>query len=121
MTPFHISCLVGFLAVGVHRYILSPGWNLPAFLKNDLRPLAQAAIVTALATYFAADVCAMLPTTIAGLEMNPCDVLTKAPKLAGFAIGAIGSGTDMLGILRNALELIPVVGPKLIGIFTKRA
>lgn len=106
MNPFYVSAIAGFLAVGAHKYILSPGWNIPKFIATELRPLLQAVLITAAGTYFAHDIAAMLPD-----GLKAVDALEKAPKLGGFTIGALGAGTDALGLLLNLVGAIPVIGP----------
>lgn len=120
MNTFYILSAFGFLSVGAYRYLVSSGWNIAAFVKQDFRLMLKSGLVTALLTYFAHDLVAVLPTDIMGVTLNASETLEKAPKLAGFAIGALGGGSDILMVLRNVLELVPVIGPKLIMLFTRK-
>jgi len=117
MSTFYILSAIGFLSVGVYRYLISTGWDVVAFVKQDFRLMLKNGLMTTLLTYFAHDLVALLPTDIMGVSLNASDTLERAPKLAGFAIGAIGGGSDVLMVLRNVLELVPVIGPKLIKVF----
>lgn len=107
MTPFHWCLLAGFVAVGLYRYVLSPGWNIPKFLATELRPFLQAMLITAASGYFAYDIAAFV-------SQEALDAMLKAPKFAGFAIGALGAGTDVLSLLKNLLSELPFIG-KLFG------
>ena len=117
---FYYTVLAGFLCAGVYRYFVSTGWNLPKFVKDDWRMLLKSAFVTAVAGYFAQDACAALGSVEDIADLNPCGTLESAPRLAGFFIGALGGTMDLLMVGRNILELIPVVGPKLIMIFSRK-
>lgn len=117
---FYYTVLAGFLSAGAYRYFVSQGWNIAAFLKTDWKMLLKSAFVTAVAGYFAHDVCAALSNVEAIADLNPCGTLESAPRLAGFFIGALGGTMDLLMVGRNILELIPVVGPKLIMIFSRK-
>ena len=88
MSTFYILSAIGFLSVGVYRYLISTGWDVVAFVKQDFRLMLKNGLMTALLTYFAHDLVALLPTDIMGVSLNASDTLERAPKLAGFAIGA---------------------------------
>lgn len=114
MNAFYVSVAVGFIAVGAHKYILSPGWNIPKWMKTELRPFLQAILITAAGGYFAHDIASHV-------GQEAVDALGKAPKLAGFTIGALGAGTDALGVLMNLVGAIPVIGPAITKAFEKKA
>lgn len=120
MNTFYILSAFGFVSVGVYRYLVSTGWNIATFLKQDFRLMLKNGLMTALLTYFAHDIVAVLPAEVMGVSLNAAETLAKAPKLAGFAIGALGGGSDILMVLRNVLELVPVVGPKIVMLFTRK-
>lgn len=115
----YLCSAIGFLSVGAYRYFVSQGWDIRAFVKADAKVLLKNGLVTALLTYFAPDLANLLPADVFGVAINAPDALAKAPKFVGFALGAIGGGTDALTVLRNALELVPY-GSKLIALFSKK-
>ena len=71
ITPFILSAIAGFVAMGVHRYVVSPGWNIPLFLKTEPRVFIKSLLFAAVAVYFAHDIAALLPCGCGVDESTP--------------------------------------------------
>jgi hypothetical protein len=119
MNSYQIAVIIGFLAVGFYRYIHCQTWDIRLFLRLDYKVMLRRMLFTVIAAYFAHDIASVMPGNILGTDLHIYDAMMRAPKLAGFTIGVLGAGSDLLTIIRNSVELIPVVGPKLIHVFSK--
>jgi hypothetical protein len=121
LSPFYLSAIAGFVAMGLHRYVVSPGWNLPKFLASEPRAVLKSAVFAAVAVYFAADIAALVPKQLMGVSFDAEATLSKAPKFSGFVLGFLMSSPQAGTFLLNILELIPVVGPMVVKVFRKQA
>jgi len=121
ITPFILSAIAGFVAMGVHRYVVSPGWNIPLFLKTEPRVFIKSLLFAAVAVYFAHDIAALLPKNPMGIDFDAEATLARAPKLSGFVLGFMMSSPDAGTFLLNMVSLIPVIGPFIVKTFSKSA
>lgn len=119
LTPFYLCAAVGFVAMGVHRYVVSPGWSLKNFLQSEPRVILKTLLFAAVTVFFAHDLAALLPKELLGVSFDAEATLDKAPKFSGFVLGFLMSSPEAGTFLLNIIELIPVVGPMVVKVFRK--
>jgi hypothetical protein len=118
---FYIPALAGFLAMGIFRYVVRPGWDLKTFLASQPRVVLKCLIFASVSVYFAHDLAALLPKELMGVRFDAAATIDRAPKFSGFVLGFMMSSPDAGKFLLNIVGLIPVVGPQLVNVFTPKA
>lgn len=103
----------------VFRYVISPGWSIPLFLKTEPRVVAKCLLFAAVAVFFAHDIAALIPKQLMGVSFDAEATLERAPKFSGFVLGFLMSSPDAGTFLLNIVELIPVIGPIVVKFFRK--
>ena len=121
LSPFYLTAIGGFVAMGIFRYVVSPGWSVKTFLASEPRVVLKATIFAAIAVFFAHDLAALLPKDLFGVTFDAEATLDKAPKFSGFVLGFLMSSPDAGTFLLNLVELIPVIGPLVVKQFRPKA